>query len=142
MSFPYTGSIKVRFADTDANGHTYFGSYLVLADEVTSEYWEELGWNFAELHRQAYLTFMVNANIDFVSECLAGDWLDVGVRFNRMGNSSVSLEYEMTNRRTGDIAAKGTYTSVFVDRETRKSCPIPEFFRNNLLARQPELGAN
>ena len=141
MSFPYTGSIKVRFADTDANGHTYFGSYLVLADEVSSEYWAELGWDFAELHEHPYLSFMVNSNIDFVSECLAGDMLSVGVRFSRLGNSSVTLEWEMTKQRTDNLAAKGTFTSVFVDRSTRRSTPVPAVFRERLLARQPELAA-
>lgn len=139
MSFPYTGSIKVRFADTDANGHTYFGSYLVLADEVSGEYWAELGWDFNNLHDQPCLTFMVNANVDFVSECLPADVLDVGVRFSRLGNSSLALEFEMTNRRNGEIAARGTFTNVFVDRQTRKSCPIPASFRSALLDRQPEL---
>ena len=45
MNAAYTGQIKVRFADTDANGHTYYGSSLVLADEVVSEYLERVGWN-------------------------------------------------------------------------------------------------
>ena len=34
MSNPYHGTIKVRFADTDANGHAFFGNYFVFADEV------------------------------------------------------------------------------------------------------------
>ncbi len=139
MSFPYTGSIKVRFADTDANGHAYFGSYLVLADEVVSEYWADLGWDFNNIHHQPTLTFMVNSNVDFVSECLPADVLDVGVGFTRIGRSSLTLEYEMTNRRTGELAAKGSFTNVFVEKATRKSCPIPAAFRARLVARQPEL---
>ena len=43
MSNPYRGTIKVRFADTDANGHAFFGNYFVFADEVLGEYWNELG---------------------------------------------------------------------------------------------------
>ena len=39
MSEAYRGTIKVRFADTDANGHTFFANYLVFADEVLGEYW-------------------------------------------------------------------------------------------------------
>ena len=64
----YTGQIKVRFADTDANGHTYFGSYLVLADEVVSEYLAQVGWDGGT--DGDFLTFTVNANIDFVGECM------------------------------------------------------------------------
>ncbi|MCH1492256.1 MAG: acyl-CoA thioesterase [Luminiphilus sp.] len=140
MSFPYTGAQKIRFADTDANGHTYFATYLILADEVSGEYWAELGWDFNEIHQQPTLTFTVNANIDFISECLGADWVDVGVRFSRLGNSSLTLEWEMTNRRTGETAARGSFVSVFVDKADRKSCPIPSELREAILARQPELG--
>lgn len=139
MSFAYSGSIKVRFADTDANGHAYFGSYAVLADEVIGEYWAELGWDFNEIHEQPTLTFMANCNIDFMSECLPADIVDVHVRFSRLGNSSIEVEFLMTNQRTGAEASRGTFTSVFVDKTTRKSCPIPDEFRASVLARQPEL---
>ena len=47
MSNPYRGHIKVRFADTDANGHAFFGNYFVFADEVLGEYWQELGLDVA-----------------------------------------------------------------------------------------------
>ena len=43
MSESYRGTIKVRFADTDANGHAFFANYLVFADEVLGEYWGVLG---------------------------------------------------------------------------------------------------
>ena len=141
MALPYTGVIKVRFADSDANGHVYFGSYAVLADEVSAEYWAELGWDFSTVQAQPALTFMVNSNIDYHSECLPGDFVEVSVGFNRLGNSSVTLAFDMTNQRTGERAASGTFTSVFVDKTTRRSCPVPEAFRRTLLARQPELAA-
>ena len=139
VSYPYKSEIKVRFADTDANGHTYFGNYMVFADEVMSEYWVDLCWDIYDVDASPCLVFTVNANIDFMNECLGGDWLDVEVGFSRMGNSSLTGGFLMTNRRTGEAAAKGSFTYVFVDKATRKSCPIPEDFKATILARQPEL---
>ena len=49
MSNPYRGQIKVRFADTDANGHAFFGNYFVFADEVLGEYWSELWLDVADV---------------------------------------------------------------------------------------------
>ena len=138
-TFPYKGSARIRFADTDANGHMYFGNYLVIADEVMSEYWAELGWDFNKMHEHPSLTFSVNVNIDFLSECLGGDMVDVAVRFSRLGTKSLTAEFEMTNQRTAEMASRGTMTSVFVDKETRKGMPIPEAFRHRILEKQPEL---
>ena len=70
MSNPYRGTIKVRFADTDANGHAFFGNYFVFADEVLGDYWAELGWDVSDVVNQEYLTFTVNANMDFLGESL------------------------------------------------------------------------
>ena len=139
MSYPYIGEQKVRFADTDANGHAYFATYLVLADEVSADFWAELGWDFNKIHEQPTLTFTVNANIDFVSECLPGDWVDVGVAFTKLGNSSLTSEWEMTNRRNAEVAARGSFVSVFVDKSDRKPCPIPTALRAAIIALQPEL---
>ena len=139
MNLPFVGTARIRFADTDANGHMYFANYLVVTDEVMSDYWAELGWDFNKLHEQPALTFSVNANIDFISECLAGDTVEVAVGFSRVGSSSLTAAYEMRNLRTGEAAARGTFTSVFVAKSTRKSMPIPADFRAAILKRQPEL---
>ena len=139
MTPAYTGQIKVRFADTDANGHTFFGSYAVLADEVVSEYLEQLGWNLADTETNEFLTFTVNCNIDFLGECLAWDVLEVSCGFTRVGNTSLTIEYEMLNTRNNELATRGCFTYVFVDRKTRKSTAIPDIVKQRLFERQPEL---
>lgn len=133
----YTGRIKVRFADTDANGHTYFGSYLVLADEVVSEYLAQVGWDGGI--DGDFLTFTVNANIDFIGECMAWDILEVSCSFTKLGNSSCTLGFEMLNTSTNEIATRGSFIYVFVDKETRKSRPIPQKIKDAIVAAQPEL---
>jgi acyl-CoA thioester hydrolase len=139
MSEPYRGTIKVRFADTDANGHAFFANYLVFADEVLGEYWGELGLDVSDVVGQNFLTFTVNANIDFLGESLAGDTLEVEVKSERIGNSSVVIGFSLRNLRTEEPTARGSFTYVFVDKQTRKSCPIPAHFRATLIDRHPEL---
>ncbi|MDG1683740.1 MAG: thioesterase family protein [Luminiphilus sp.] len=139
MSEPYRGTIKVRFADTDANGHAFFANYLVFADEVLGEYWGELGLDVSDVVGQEFLTFTVNANIDFLGESLAGDTLEVEVKSERIGNSSVVIGFSLRNLRTEELTGRGSFTYVFVDKQTRKSCPIPAHFRAALIDRHPEL---
>ncbi|MDG2135411.1 MAG: thioesterase family protein [Luminiphilus sp.] len=139
MSEPYRGTIKVRFADTDANGHAFFANYLVFADEGMGEYWRELGLDVTDVVGQDFLTFTVNANIDFLGESLAGDTLEVEVKSERIGNSSVVIGFSLRNLRTEELTGRGSFTYVFVDKQTRKSCPIPAHFRAALIDRHPEL---
>ena len=139
MSEPYRGTIKVRFADTDANGHAFFANYLVFADEVLGEYWGELGLDVSDVVGQDFLTFTVNANIDFLGESLAGDTLEVEIKSERIGNSSVVIGFSLRNLRTEELTGRGSFTYVFVDKQTRKSCPIPAHFRAALIDRHPDL---
>ena len=125
---PYRGTIKVRFADTDANGHV-FGNYFVFADEVLGEYWNELGLDVADVVGPDFLTFTVNANMDFLGESLAGDTLEVEVAAERVGNSSIVIGFTMRNIRTEETAGRGSFTYVFVDKQTRKSRPMPADFK-------------
>jgi acyl-CoA thioester hydrolase len=81
----------------------------------------------------------VNCNIDFVGECLAWDILEVSCGFTKMGNSSCLIEFEMLNTTTQEIATRGSFTYVFVDKATRKSRPIPQRVRDAIIAAQPEL---
>ncbi|EED36595.1 putative thioesterase [Luminiphilus syltensis NOR5-1B] len=133
--------ITVRYRDADLQGHLYFANYLVYADEAVCHYWRELEFSFEDADDLPCYTFTVNANIDWLDECRVNDLIEVSVRFSRLGNSSADTEYELLNTRTGALSAKGTFTHVFVDKSTRKSCPIPTDLRARILQRQPELAA-
>ena len=45
----------------------------------------------------------------------------------------------MQNLRAEEVAGKGSFTYVFVDKATRQSCPMPADFKASVLARHPEL---
>ena len=135
----YRNTMKVRYSDADVQGHLYFANYLVFADEVVCDYWRELDFSFDDVDKLPCLIFTVNASIDWLSECGVNDLIDVSVGFSRLGNSSADTTFELLNTRTGEVSARGTFTHVFVDKSTRKSCPIPGVLREKIVARQPEL---
>ena len=131
--------MPVRYRDTDSQGHMYFANYLVFADEALGAYWRKLGFGFEDVESMPCYTFAVNTTIDYVSECLAHDELVVSVGFARLGNSSADSAFQLFNQRTGELAAKGQFTHVFADKQTRRSCPIPAEFRARVLEAQPDL---
>ena len=136
---PHSTTFQVLYRDTDAQGHLYFANYMVYGDEAAGFYMEELGFSYAELSTSPTLTFTVNINCDFLDECRIYDTVRVFVGYQRLGNASAELAFELYNDETGAALARGVITQVFVDRETRKSSAIPADFRAAILARQPEL---
>ena len=113
----------MRFADTDANGHAFFGNYFVFADEVLGEYWNELGLDVADVVGPDFLTFTVNANMDFLGESLAGDTLEVEVAAERVGNSSIVIGFTMRNIRTEETAGRGSLPTYLLTSRLAKVAP-------------------
>jgi acyl-CoA thioester hydrolase len=63
--------------------------------------------------------------------------LEAGLRVEHLGRSSVRYGIGLFARGEAPAAAEGWFVHVFVDRETRKSTPIPERLRAALEALTP-----
>jgi acyl-CoA thioester hydrolase len=136
---PFSEIVKVRFRDLDAQGHLYFANYLVYGDEILGSYMEELGLNIMDPLIAPCLIFTVNIHCDYVNEIGGDSSVKVAVGYSRLGTSSADAVFELYNSADGTLLAKGGLTQVFVDPKTRKSIPIPAFYKNNILERQPQL---
>jgi acyl-CoA thioester hydrolase len=135
-SLPYSDTVRVRFSDTDAQGHLYFANYLVYADEVVGHYMEELGFSAMNPGQAPCFIFTVNLHCNYIDECRAFDVVRVWVGYSRLGNSSAEVSFELYNDTTGLQLARGSLTQVFADKQTRKAIPIPPSFRRAIETRQ------
>ena len=139
---PFSEIVKVRFRDMDAQGHLYFANYMVYADEILGAYMEELGLGAMNPHKSPCLIFTVNIRCEYFSEISGNGQVNVCVGYARLGNSSADAVFELYNNDNAELLAKGGLTQVFVDPESRKSMPIPPFFKAEILKQQPELSGS
>jgi acyl-CoA thioester hydrolase len=136
---PFSEIVKVRYSDLDAQGHLYFANYLVFGDEVLGAYMEQLGLNIMDPLSAPCLIFTVNIHCDYLNEIAGDSAIAVYAGYGRLGKSSADAVFELYNNADGVLLAKGGLTQVFVDPKTRQSMPIPEFYRENIIAQQKEL---
>lgn len=138
---PFSQVMPVRFSDLDAQGHLYFANYLVYGDEVASKYMEELGLNIMDPSNTPCLIFTVNIKCEYINEMSGGSEAMICVGYSRLGNSSADVVFEIYNSQSEKLMAKGSMTQVFVDPTTRKSMPIPDFYRDGVIENQPDLAS-
>ena len=136
---PYFETINVRYRDLDAQGHLYFANYLVYADEVMGAYMGKLGLNLLNPSTAPCMIFTVNINCEYINEVAGDAEVTVYTGYSRVGNSSADAVFEIYGQEDKTLMAKGSLTQVFVNPKTRKSMPIPEFYRKALIQRQPDL---
>jgi acyl-CoA thioester hydrolase len=131
--------VRVRYSDTDAQGHLYFANYLVYADEVAGFYMEQLGLSAMNPQQAPCFIFTVNLNCEYLGECKAFDTVRVCVGYSRLGRSSADLAFEIYNEDATEALARGSITQVFTDKLTRRATPIPAAFRAAIIADTPTL---
>ena len=88
--FRFAVYTRVAFSDTDAQGVVYYGRYLPYFDLARTEYHRSLG----EIGAGRTEFVMRVSNVEYHAPARFDDLLEVYVRISRIGQSSVTYEYE------------------------------------------------
>jgi acyl-CoA thioester hydrolase len=125
LSYP----VKVRFADTDLQGHVFFGNYLTYCDESFMAFLDEIGYSWHRLGSMGLELYYVESSCQFKGRAFFGDTLYVNTGIAHMGRSSMTAEMTIFKDNGNEIVAKGRIKAVMVSKETGRSTEIPNEFR-------------
>src|SRR2546429_985306 len=75
---------------------------------------------------------LAHVDIDFESQAVWGDEIQVTAWPSKIGTSSFTLTYEVSEKRSGRVLARAKSVQVSYDYDKRKSKPIPPEFRRLL----------
>jgi len=120
--------LRVRWAEVDAQGIVFNGHYLAYFDVGITEYWRAIGLPYpAGLAGTGGDLFAVKTLINYHGPARYDDLLDIAVRVERIGNSSIV--FELGIRRGDERLISGEVVYVFADPATRRSRRVPELLR-------------
>jgi acyl-CoA thioester hydrolase len=121
--FPAT----TRWMDNDVYGHVNNAHYYSLFDSAVNRFLIERGG--LDIHRGDVVGWVVSSSCDYFAPVAYPDDLEIGLRVDRLGSSSVT--YGLAVFRAGDEAARaaGAVVHVFVDRRTSRPTSLPEKLR-------------
>jgi acyl-CoA thioester hydrolase len=75
---------------------------------------------------------VVNSHCNYLAPIAYPDAIEVGLRVNKLGNSSVTYGVAIFKEGEDTACAYGDFIHVFVERAANKSVRIPESIRNAL----------
>ena len=124
--------VTPRWMDNDVYGHVNNAHYYAYFDTVVNRYLIEAGG--LDIRSGPVVGYVVSSACDFLRPVAYPDDLEVGLRVNRIGTSSV--RYGLGLFAVGDDAARaaGTVVHVFVDRATSRPVDVPGPLRRALEA--------
>ena len=121
-----------RWSDNDVYGHINNVVYYSLFDTTVNRFLiNECGLRLGESEVEAYV---VSSACDYFSSSAYPSDLEVGLRVNKLGNSSVEYGLAVFEVDSQVAKAAGRFTHVFVDKETKQATAIPNPIRDELSA--------
>lgn len=126
----YFNDIQTRWMDNDIYGHINNVHYYSYFDTVTNNYLiEQAGLNIST---SPVVGFIVASRCQYLSPIVHPTVINAAFRVNKLGNSSVEYGLAIFKQGEEHASAWGTYTHVFVNRETNQSVSIPQQIREVL----------
>jgi acyl-CoA thioester hydrolase len=129
--FKYAAYTRVGFSDTDAQGIVYYGRYLPYFDLARVEYHRHLDLLEGETEHE----FVMRAcSLEYLAPARFDDLIEVFVRLSRIGRTSATYEFA-AHRAEDDVQmVTARQALVLVDLEERRAAPIPEAYKQAVLA--------
>ncbi|MET4898564.1 thioesterase family protein [Sphingomonadaceae bacterium jetA1] len=133
--FPLRATDKIRYADTDRQGHVNNAIFATLLETGRVELLYDPAWPLADAGSAFVIARLA---LDFRSEIVWPGEVVIGTRIAALGRSSIRLEQAIF--QNGACAATAETVIVLMDETTRKSRPLPAAARERLTALFPEAG--
>jgi YbgC/YbaW family acyl-CoA thioester hydrolase len=129
--FPFFHRMRVRWSEVDAQRVVFNGHYLNYLDVAISEYWRAVGLPYPEglAHLDGDVFVRSNA-LQYHAPARLDDWLDIGLRCERIGRSSMTFLWGM--RSSGRLLVTGETVYVFTSLSTGRSSPVPDSLKLQL----------
>jgi acyl-CoA thioester hydrolase len=132
--FKYSAFVRVGFSDTDAQGVVYYGRYMPYFDLARTEFHRHLG----RVHLGDVDFAMRATTVDYVAGARFDDLLEVFVRIERIGTTSITYDHAVYRTDDDTLMATAKATLVCIALDERRAVPVPDSFREQIAAFQAD----
>ncbi|MEI4768120.1 thioesterase family protein [Psychrobacillus sp. FJAT-51614] len=108
--------IEVRYAETDQMGVVYHANYVIWLEIGRTQLIQDLGFTYAGLEADGYISPVTNVNINYLSSVKYGETVTVRTWIESHGKLRTTYGYEILHK-DGTIASKATSEHVVVKKD-------------------------
>lgn len=126
-AFAHYMPLATRWMDNDVYGHVNNVQYYSYFDTAVNHYLITSGW--LDIHHGEVVGLVVETRCSYAASIAFPDELDIGLRVEKLGNSSVRYGIGIFRRGEALAAAEGHFVHVYVDRQTNTPVRVPDALR-------------
>lgn len=124
--------LRPRFRDTDAMGHINNAVYITYLEVARQEYWRAFKGGDADYRVVPFI--LAHVTIDFRSEALMRETLDLCIRCSHIGTRSFGFDYEIREQASQRLVVEARTVQVFYDYTAKATQPCPPEMRARIEA--------
>jgi acyl-CoA thioester hydrolase len=130
-TFHFYHLIEVRYGDLDPQGHVNNAKFLTYMEQGRVFYLKQLKlWEGGSFLNMGII--LADVQITFKKAIQFGDPIRLGVRISRLGNKSMTSDYQLEDARDGSLFATGSSVLVAYDYLQKRTVPIPGEWRKTI----------
>jgi acyl-CoA thioester hydrolase len=128
--FRFSTDVRVRFAETDAQGIAHNSNYLIWFELARVAYLEEYTGGYPALREQGIESLVLECNVRYLKPAQFDDRLVVHARVGELRGARFRFDYEI--ERDGEIIADGWTSHACVDATTFRPTRIPQALADSI----------
>ena len=132
--FRYFYPLRVRFAETDLQGHVFFGTYFTYFDVAALEYMRAIGYSYQTMTAEGVDMVYASSHCDYLDRAFFDETLHVYTRIGHVGNTSLRFEFLIKSAEDDRTIARGNIVAVMVDAKEMRPIRVPDSFRQAIRA--------
>jgi acyl-CoA thioester hydrolase len=139
---PFTHSLRVRYAECDAQGVVFNSHYLAFVDIGITELWRAAFGSYQAMLDRDVDVVVAEAHLRFRRPARFDDELRCEVMVTHLGSTSIVTRHLINRQTSARDPAAGSdgeqplveveIRHVMVDRESLRKAPIPDWVRTGL----------
>jgi acyl-CoA thioester hydrolase len=125
VDFGFSTEVKVRFAETDAQGIAHHAVYLVWFEVARIEYLARFRGGYPELQAAGIEALTLDASVSYRAPARFADVLVIRARCGELRGARFRFEYRV--EREGELIAEGSTRHACADARTLRPTRVPEW---------------
>ncbi|WP_232697756.1 acyl-CoA thioesterase [Brevibacillus daliensis] len=133
----HTFDFTVRSTEVDIIGHVNNAKYLEYMEWARFNWLIAQGFTIEKLKQKGIFPVVVNLNVNYRSELVMGDQVQIHTSLINVGKKSFVVKHELFHEQKG-LVGDGLITMVMIDAKERRAVELPEELRELYFALQKD----
>lgn len=130
--YRFAHDVRVRFAETDAQGIAHHASFVVWLEEARVAYLDAYTGGYRHIRETGIEALTTGVHLDYRASAGFHDVLTVWTRCSEIRGARFRYEYVVTRRESGAVVAEGYTTHATVDAATHRPTRVPPWLADAL----------